>query len=50
MEKEKIIILDNHHAPEKKNGATAMDGMAANDETITIVVNFEHYKIEIEIF
>jgi len=40
----------NHSAPKKKNGTAAADCAAANDEAITIVVNTDHYQIEIEIY
>ena len=43
-------LMKIHRAPEKKNGASAPDQAAINEETITIVVNSEHYQIEIEIY
>jgi len=43
-------LTGNHSTPAKKNGAAAADCAAANEEAITIVVNTDHYQIEIEIY
>ena len=42
--------MDHHQKPEKKNGSAAASRAEDNSETITIVVNSEHYQIEIEIY
>jgi len=50
LKKKKMNLTGNQSVPEKKNGAAAANHPAANDEAITIVVNTEHYQIEIEIY